>query len=374
MPIREPVGQQPILTYFEKTITQRKIPHAQLFSGALGYGLLALALRYAQLLLCAEDDVQNKKLVSELKHPDLHISFPSVSKAKTKALSDHYIDAFRTLVDKNLYANLEDWFAALEVENKQVMIGVDEIQQLLKKIALTSFGGSYKVVIIWAAEKLSTEASNKFLKELEEPPEKTVFLLLTEHPEQILKTISSRCQQLEIPPVSPVEIQKALEQYLNVSESQAINLARRSAGNFNRALKLNEAGEEHPDFFPYFVQWVRTAFLAKKNPGSVTKLLQWADEISSLGREQQKAFIAFTLELFRQSFLINYGAGSITLNNTKFEDFDLKKFAPFVNGDFLDFTQNILEKAHYEVERNGNPKLIFSNLAIQLTKGFYLNN
>lgn len=363
----EVIGLDHIKNHLVNGIVNNRIPHAQLF---VGQGVLPLVLAYSQALLCSENDTNCQTLVSKLTHPDLHFAFPvaTTEKIKSNPTSSLFMEEWRTFVSQNPYGNLFEWLQSLGIENKQGIIGVTEAQEIGKKLSLKSFQGGYKVMIIWMAEKMNTEAANKLLKLLEEPPQKTVLILIAVDKSALLDTIVSRCQLLEIPSLSEEQIAQALIQQKNADYPTAREIARQANGNYNTALQvLQTLNESHP-FEDWTIKWIRTAFRVKENKTVINELLQWAEEIAGAGRETQKKFLDYCIEFFRQALLINYGADSLTYLKIKHPGFVIEKFAPFVHGNNGIEIINALENASYHIERNGNAKIIFSDLSFKLTR------
>jgi DNA polymerase-3 subunit delta' len=253
MDFSEVIGQQHIKSHLSKSIENGRIPHAQLFSGVNGSGLLPMAIAFASELLCSKyekgsaDYVICKSKIAKLAHPDLHFVYPvNTSEIASKnAISDNYADGWRNLVLNNPYASLFEWLQSIGIEKKQGNISKYEAENISKKLSLKAFEGGYKVMIIWMADNMNTECANKILKLVEEPTDKTVLLLLTEKEEQIITTIKSRCQKLTFPILSEVDITESLIKRNNIKESIALQIARRSRGDYNRALQLlDETGED----------------------------------------------------------------------------------------------------------------------------------
>jgi DNA polymerase-3 subunit delta' len=302
-------------------------------------------------------------------HPDLHFAFPvsNSDKVKSHAVSDHYLQEWRQFVKDQPYGNLFDWYRYIGIEKKQGQIGVDEAQDMVKKLSLKAYEGGYKVLIVWMAEKMNISAANKLLKLIEEPPNKTVLLLLAEEEEQIINTIRSRCQILNFPPLAEQAIADALIER-GFEQTEAYTAAQEANGNFNKALDLMNKDSEDLVFERWFVQWVRSAFKAKGNKGAIQELVLWSDEVAKTGREVQKQFLNYCLAMMRQALLLNYKAPELVHARIHLEGFDLNKFAPFVHeNNILDIVEE-LEKAIFHVERNGNSKLIFTDLSIKLTR------
>lgn len=370
------LGLEHIKNHLVTTADTGRVAHAQLFVGPEGSGVLPMALAYAQYLLCGNSGGENEGANSAcnakcetLTHPDLHFAFPvsNSDKVKSHAVSDHYLEEWRQFVKEQPYGNLFDWYRHIGIEKKQGQIGVDEAQDVVKKLSLKSYEGGYKVLIIWMAEKMNISAANKLLKLIEEPPAKTVLLLLAEEEEQIINTIRSRCQILHFPPLAEQAIADALvNRGANPAEAQSIS--QEANGNFNKALDLLNKDSEDLVFERWFVQWVRSAFKAKGNKGAIQELLLWSDEVAKTGREVQKQFLNYCLAIMRQALLLNYKAPELVHAKIHVEGFDLQKFAPFVHeNNILDIVAE-LEKAIFHVERNGNSKLIFTDLSIKLTR------
>lgn len=376
MDFSEVIGQQHIKSHLSKTIENGRIPHAQLFSGVNGSGLLPMAIAYASQLLCSQYEkgsaeyISCKSKVSKLAHPDLHFVYPVNTSdiAKKNAISDNYAEGWRSFVLNNPYASLFEWLQSIGIEKKQGNISKYEAENISKKLSLKAFEGGYKVMIIWMADNMNGECANKILKLIEEPSEKTVLLLLTEREEQIITTIRSRCQKLTFPLLSEADISENLVQKLQVNQSLAHQTARRSRGDFNRALQLLEETGEDEIFEKWFISWVRTAFRAKGNKSAINNLLDWSDELAGQGRETQKKFLAYCIEVFRQALLKNYNADALLFFKASDASFSLPKFAPFVHQNNIFDINSALEIASYHIERNGNAKIIFTDLSIKLTR------
>lgn len=371
------IGQQHIKNHLTISVDNGRIPHAQLFVGPEGSGTLPMAIAYAQYLLCnnTEGENTNGNAACNLKfknfsHPDLHFAFPVTSNDKVKKhpVSSHFLEEWRDVLKKQPYGNLFDWYKALGVDNKQGQIGVDEALDIVKALALKPYEGGYKIMLIWMAEKMNTAAANKLLKLIEEPPNKTVFILIAEDEEQIISTIRSRCQTLHFPPLAEVDIKNALIKNYNLNEAVATNLAHQANGNYNKACDLVYHDSEDTQFENWFIFWIRAAFKAKGNKAAIHDLISWSEDIAKTGRETQKLFLNFCLDFFRQALLLNYNAEALVYMDIKNEKFDLKNFAPFVHNNNILEISSELQDAIYHIERNGNSKIILTDLSIKLTR------
>ncbi len=371
------VGQNHLKNHLVNSVQKGRIPHAQLFIGPEGSGTLSMALAYAQYIICNNKGSENEGgsaacnlKFDHLQHPDLHFVYPvaTTDSIKSNATSDDFMSTWIDFLKETPYGSVNDWYEAIGIQKKQGNISVHEAASILKKLILKPFEGGYKVMIIWMAEKMNTEAANKLLKLLEEPTDKTVFILIAEDEKAILQTILSRCQILHFNALNEQEIVQGLIEKENCDEVDAYSIAKQAQGNYNKALKLRyNITNEYP-FDEWFVTWVRAAFRANKNARVVSDLIKWSDEISAIGREKQKLFLNHCMELFRQALLLNYSTAELVYMEPKVDNFKLKNFSPFVNEhNILEIYQEI-EDATYHIERNGNAKMIFTDLSIKLTR------
>lgn len=370
-------GLDNIKKHLTQSVDNGRIPHAQLFIGPEGSGTLPMAIAYTQYILCKNINGENSGGVegcnlkfNNISHPDLHFAFPVTTsdKVKSKPVSNFYLEEWRQLISQQPYGNLFDWYKLLGVDNKQGLISVEEAHEIVKALTLKSYEGGYKVMIIWMADKMNIAAANKLLKLIEEPPNQTIFILITENEDQIISTIKSRCQLLHFPPLSESVIKNALIKNFSLEESVATKIAHQANGNYNKACDLVYHDSEDTQFEDWFVFWIRSAFKAKGNKSAIHDLISWSEEIAKIGRETQKKFLRFCLDFFRQAMLLNYKADELVYIEPKTEKFKLENFAPFVHGNNILEISDELQDAIYHIERNGNSKIILTDLSIKLTR------
>ncbi|RAV29375.1 DNA polymerase III subunit [Sinomicrobium soli] len=376
MLFKDILGQEHIKKHLTVSADQQRIPHAQLFVGNEGSGVLPMAIAYARYVLCGnqggENDTGNASCnlkFDHLAHPDLHFAFPVAgnSRVKSHPVSNHFLEEWRQFLKQKPYGTLFEWYQSLGIENKQGQIGVDEAQDIVKSLSLKSYEGGYKVMIIWMAEKMNIAAANKLLKLIEEPPQKTLFLLLAKDEGQILQTILSRCQILHFPPLSEIAVRTGLTAR-GIPENEAVKIAHQANGDYNKALVLADKDQNDLTFETWFITWVRTAFRARGNKAAIHDLIAWGEEIAATGRETQKLFLHYCMDVFRQALLLNYNAPSLVFMEFRTESFRLEKFAPFVSGNNINGINGELQDAIYHIERNGNAKIILTDLSIKLTR------
>ena len=376
MLFQEILGQEHIKNHLKRSADLGRIAHAQLFVGPEGCGTLPMAIAYAQYILCQNSGENNTGNSScnlkfeQVSHPDLHFAFPvaGTEDVKSHPVSSNFLTEWREFLAENPYAGLFDWLQKIGIEKKQGNISVHEAAEINKALSLKAFEGGYKVMIIWMAEKMNTQAANKLLKLLEEPPSKTIFILIAESKDAILQTILSRCQVLDFIGLSESEIAIGLQDKYQCEEKLAHRIAHQSEGNFNKAIQLFLKDEDDYPFEEWFIEWVRSAFKAKGNAAAIHDLIAWSEKISSLGREVQKQFLHYCIQFFRQAMLQNYQVNQLVYFEPKTSNFQLEKFAPFVDGGNIMEIYKELDDAIYHIERNGNSKLILTDLSIKLTR------
>jgi len=359
------VGQTEPKQRLLKMVNENRVPHALLFAGKEGSGNLPAAIAFAQHLFCTNKNEQGScgecascKKVAKLVHPDLHLVFP-IAKSKEVKSSTDLIKEFREAFLNNNYLSLNDWFNELSAENKQPIIPVEEANDILRKLSYTSFEGSYKIMIIWQPEKMNQESANKLLKILEEPPEKTIFVLVSNHPDQLLATILSRVQQIPFYNSSEQEISEALILNYKINPEVAKQTAMLANGNYAEAVSLLTHNEESVSFLNNFQTFMRLSLKFDCN-----KVLQWIDENAVTGREKQKQFLQYGLEVFRDCLMFNFGDRSLVRLSGQEKQF-LEKFAPFVNQKNYEKLIEEFNSNYYYVERNANPKILFMDLFLK---------
>lgn len=368
MLFKEIIGQNAVKERLIRSVKEGRISHAQLFLGPQGSGSLALAVAYAQYISCGnkqEDDscgqcpscIKYNKLV----HPDLHFVYP-VALSKNVRVSTDVAGPWREAFLDNPYITLFSWFELLDAENKQAVIGVEESGEILRKLSLTTYESEYKIMIIWQAEKMNPAAANKLLKILEEPPEKTLFLLVCESEDQLLRTIVSRTQLIKVNKIADEDLIGVLVSRHGLAREAAEDIAHLADGDYAEALLLLNENETAGQNLSGFQKLMRASI--KFDPKAV---MQWIDEISEAGRERQKNFLNYALHIMRESLMMNYADASL-IKLTEEEQAFVKKFSPFIHTNNVERFIDELNKAHYHMERNANPKILFMDLAFKFNE------
>lgn len=372
MQFKEIVGHSEVKKRLIATVNEGRISHAQLFLGGEGSGNLPMAIAYAQYIAC-ENKSDNDSCgncsscikFEKLAHPDLHFVFPVATNKSIKKdpVSSKFINEWRELViEKKGYFTLPDLQEKLATENKQLIIPKDESVEILKTLSLKTYEAEYKTMIIWYPEKFNISSANKLLKILEEPPNKTLFILVAHDSEQIIPTILSRTQLVKVDKIKDADLISVLTDKFNLTENQATSITSFADGNFVTAQKIIEESSAEEFFYSHFTKWMRMGFVA-----DVPGLINFSEESSKLGREKQKQFLSYSLHIFRESLIQNFGDTSlnrVSSNENKF----LEKFAPFIHGANCIEIIELFNDAIYHIERNANPKILFLDVSLKLTK------
>lgn len=356
-----------------QTINEQRVSHSQLFLGPEGSGNLALAIAYSQYLACknkSETDscgsCSSCVKYNNLAHPDLHFAYPvaNTKAVKSKALSKDFIADWRELIkEHHPFFSLFDWLKHIQVENKQGVIGTDESAEIIHALQLKPYESEFKTMVIWMPEKMNASAANKLLKIIEEPPQKTLFLFVANSDENIIKTVLSRTQIVKIPAFTNQDISSYLSSEHSISEEEASNISLLSDGSLSKALHFLYDDSDSNQNAMLFVNWMRLGFKA-----DVQGLIEWGENISKMGREAQKNFLSYTLSIIRESMMMNKSQNYSSMVPLDFGGFDLSKFAPFIHEDNIEDIYMALNEASYNVERNANPKILFLDLSINISK------
>ena len=348
-----------LVEHLNSQVSGGRVPHARMIIGKTGAGALAAAMAHAAMIL-SEDP--NDETVWKLGHPDLHFTFPIVLKSGVSS-SDDYMAEWREMVSKDTFFDIRAWTNHIAGdENKSAIIGKGESERIIHKLNLKSYLGGNKVLIVWGADLMHTATANKLLKMIEEPPSNTYIILLAENYDEILPTIVSRCQMVNLPEPDMNEMAESLVTKFGINSEKARNLAGLSEGDWYLARLLLEDQADSQVFHDLFVNWMRLCY--KRD---VPSIVDWVDQMSALKREKQKNFILYSLNFFRQCMLDKYLGSEKSLlfgNERAFAG----KFGKFVHGGNIVGLMEVFDQEHYHLERNGNAKLIFLDLSFNVMR------
>ncbi len=365
MQFKQIVGQDGVKQRLINSVKENRVSHAQLFLGPGGSGSLPLAVAYAQYVSCEDKQVDDScgvcsscRKYQKLMHPDLHFSYPFFAKHKDDTAIT-FIEQWREAFIANPYLSLDTWRGYLDAENKQANINIAECHQIIKKLSFKPFESVYKILILWLPEYLDKEG-NALLKIIEEPQPNTLFLLVAQNQDQILNTILSRTQLIKVPALGYNDIKDHLTEKYNQTEDAAAEIAYLCNGNLSEALDMLQ--QENKGYHNMFVQWLRLCF---QNKG--LEIMPFVDQVSKMGRENQKNFLRYGINFIRECCLISSGAASLVHLPAQ----ELETAQKMTNVMDLNQSQAIiteLEKAHYHVERNANPKILFLDVSLLIIK------
>lgn len=369
----EIVGHDDLKKRLIQSVNENRVAHAQLFVGTEGSGKMALAIAYAQYINCqnrTESDscgvCPSCKKYMSLSHPDLHFIFPTATNKSLKKdpESDLFLAEWREYFsDCQGYVNLSEWFDKLDIENKQGIINVRDASTVIRKLSFKSYESEYKVVILWMPEKLNVFSANKLLKLIEEPPEKTLFLLVAENQEEVLSTIRSRCVLVKVPRLDTAVIKDALVEKCGCSEQLALDAATMSNGSWPLAKRFSNDIDNEMLYADTFRKWMRYCF-----KGAVPELIDFvANEIKGLGREKQKALLEYGLNIFHCSLLINNNISSAVMLTSAEKTF-AQNFAPYINMKNVTQICALFEESINQIVRNANAQLVFMDDSLKMSK------
>ncbi|MDR0745039.1 MAG: DNA polymerase III subunit delta [Mediterranea sp.] len=364
---RDVIGQGIAKVRLIQEVHEGRIPHAQLICGPEGIGKIPLAIAYARFICCTNRGKTDACgacpsciKFNKLAHPDVHFVFPIVSGKGKKDVCDDYIAAWRRFVIDNPYFGLNHWLNEMGAENSQSIIYAKESDEIVRKLSLKSSEGGYKFVILWLPEKMHPVCANKLLKLLEEPPEKTVFLLISETPDMVLDTILSRAQRFNMKKIDEESIAGTLENNYGIQPKESRIIAHLANGNFIRALEAIHLNKEKQLFFDLFVSLMRLSYQRK-----IKEIKQWSDQVASIGRERQKSFLEYCQRMVRENFIYNLHDPNLTYMTPDEQNF-ATRFAPFINERNVMGLMDEMSEAEKHIQQNVNAKMVFFDFSLKM--------
>jgi DNA polymerase-3 subunit delta' len=362
MKFSEVVGHQEIKGKLITAVQNGRIPHAQLFLGQEGGGNLALAIAYAQYINCANRTNEDACgtcpsciKYQSLQHPDLHFCFPIVGSDK---VSDSYMAEFHETMKANPYTTYIEWMEKIS-DAKSGVMNVAQANEIVKKLSLKPYEADYQVMIIWMPETMNIPTANKLLKTIEEPPHRSLILLVANNDEEMLNTILSRVQYIKLKKLQDMDMLGALTSRYDLNFDKAREIVNVADGNFRYALRLVEMEDMDEDTTRLLQDWFRASYAME-----IGKLSTVVDTISKLSREKQKSFYEYAIHIFRQSLAMNNAQEvmRVTTNERQFLD----KFSGVTQNHKIPKVIEKIEKAVYYVDRNANAKILAMNLSMDL--------
>ena len=392
MKFSEVVGQEEAKQRLLKMVQEDRVPHAMMLCGPTGSGKMALALAFASYLLGEREETPREvgglfddggslfgnpqpttsnpsakyaeAMLKKWQHPDLHFSYPVIrptgKSAEHKMVSDDFTKEWHELLMEGPYFTIDQWLDAMKAANQQAIIGAGESDDLTRKLSLKSSQGGYKVSLIWLPERMNQECANKLLKLLEEPPAKTVFIMVSEAPEQLMETIRSRTQRIDIKRIEEKDIEEALIARRGIEAETAHRIARLSNGSWLKALDTLDVGNESRQFLEMFISLMRFAYSR-----NVKELKKWSETVAGYGRERQKRMLCYFMQMIRENFMYNFHVPDMNYMSEEEENF-AKNFARFINEANVMEINDVLALAYRDIGQNANGKIVFFDLALKM--------
>ncbi len=369
------IGHDELKSRLRAGVASGRVSHAQLFTGRGGYGTLAMALAYAQYVNCpnrsSEDscgECASCRQMEALAHPDLHFALPVNKQGKKSGevvLTNDFLPLWREVVaSTGGYVTPDVWYDALNLgKTLKGAISAKEADAIIEKLSLKSYGAGYKIMIVWQPEMMNEQAANKILKILEEPWEQTLFILISERSDRLLQTIISRTQEVVVPRIE----ESALERYAatnGVADSEAQRVARFASGDLLelRSVLSGEKSEQRETNFDLFCRLMRLSYNDKH-----LELVEWAEEVAALTRENQLSLLADSARLLREAYVRHAGLSEISYIWGAEADF-CSKFAPFIGNQNIEFILDQIELTTKQINQNGNSTIIFTHFALIVSK------
>jgi len=371
MLFKEIIGQQELKQKLLALVRDDRTPHALMLHGPPGTGKLPLAIAVAQYLACSDRKAHDScgKCAScvkfnKLVHPDLHFVVPVLKTGSSTAppVSDDYAEIWRNTLLRNLYLTENQWYEALGAENKQGIINVRESESIIRKLGFKPYESDYRMMVIWLPEKMNLPAANKLLKLIEEPPSRTLILMVSEQTGRILPTILSRTQLVHVPPLSDPMVREGLIKLGHADQPLIEDAVSRANGNFGTALQTLQQDETEMNHFELFTGLMRLCYAR-----DIVAINQWVDQVSGMGRERQKQWVDYSLRLLRESFMLHLGNPRLNYMSRNEAEFS-GKFSPFIHEGNIHALAEGFTTAGNHIEANGNPKIILMDLAIGIIK------
>lgn len=368
MLFKDVYGQSAIKQRLIREVTEGRLPHAVLLCGPEGTGKLGLALALAQYL-CCEDRKGDEpcgccnscRMSAKLVHPDQHFVFPIYKeKSADTTTCENFLPQWRNRLLHSPYFSYDQWNEDLKSDNKQSIIYASESEAIIRKFNTKPYEADCKVMIIWLPEKMNEVCANKLLKILEEPPEKSYFILVSESPETLLSTIISRTQRIFVPPLDETDMREALSRRFGLSGTALEDVAHVAKGNLVAAERIVETADDAKEYFDLFVSLMRISYM-----GDARKMKTWMESANALGRKRQLSFLAYVQNMVRENFIYNIHNKDISYMTTDEAAF-AQKFAPYVNE--LNIAQFLseLDLAQQHIGQNVQAKIVFFDLAMKV--------
>ncbi len=366
------IGQEPAKERLIQMVKEGRLPHALLFCGPEGVGKMALAMAFASYLLTNPDGEDNGSIdttnalamLRKWEHPDLHFSYPTIKRPNMSSdhqpISNDFTQEWHEMIMQGTYFTMNQWMKQMGATTQQAIITGAESDELSRILALKSSQGGYKIAIIWRPERMNLTSANKLLKLLEEPPHKTIFLMVCEEPEKLLETIISRTQRIDVKRIDDDAIEQALITQRGIDNDAAHRIARIANGSWLKALETLDTGNENREFLNMFQMLMRLCYMR-----NVKDLKRWSEVVSAYGREKERRMLTYFQQQVRENFIFNFQRPELNYMTLEEEGF-ARNFARFINEANVIEINELFEKANRDIGQNANAKVVFYDIALKL--------
>ncbi len=369
MKFADVIGHEEIKAVLRRSVDEGRISHAQIFSGECGWGVLPLALAYAQYVNCTNrhdgdscGECPSCRKSAELMHPDVHYFYPYNVPDKESSAVATYLERWRKIIGTTGgYFGEQEWYDEIKMGNKQGLISRGDANEIIKKLSYKSFEAEYKIVIIWLPERMNASSANTLLKILEEPWDKTLFLMVSQSPQSLLPTIISRVQQTEVPRIDEDSLCRQAE-LLGADRDRAVAAAHMADGDLIMLRRIMSGEQVANENFERFASLMRLCYADKH-----LELMEWADMLSKATREEQKEFFEYSLGMLRECYMISAGLENIGYLWGEEKVFG-KRFAPFIGNHNIELFVDEMEKALFHIKQNGNAKIVLTHFVLSVSK------
>lgn len=351
-------------------VANNRVPHALLIEGPAGIGKLSMARAFAQYIQCENPDpdgdacgvCQNCKLHQSMNHVDTHYVYPVVKLdgMNSAPVSDDFRDQWLEYLDGRTYMDFDAWAAMFGKKNAQPITYVTESAAVTRKLSFTANVARQNIVVWWLPERLKEECANKLLKMIEEPYPDTVIIMVSDRPSEILPTIYSRVQRVQLKRLDDGIVARYLMDHKGLSQADAMAAAHIADGSMPRAFAAVNASKESTQYFDLFKQLMRLAY--QRN---VKELRDWADTLAGLGRERTLRFYDYAIRLIRENFVYNFHIASLNYLTTDEASFSTN-FARFINEKNVEKLIEVFDSARPDIAGNGNGKIVNMDVAIKV--------
>ena len=351
-----------------KMAVEGRLPHALLLSAPEGSGEMMLARALAQFIHCTGREPNAADSCGRcpsclqhqsLNHADLHFVFPVLKKKSQDTVSEDWMADWRDFLKDDPWMDFRRWQSSLGNPNGQPKIYVHDAEALRRKMSLSARSSNLNIALIWLPEKMQPETANKLLKLIEEPEPGTMFILVSNSPAEILPTIYSRCQRIELRRLADTEVAQVLAAG-TAPDADHIAAARLSEGNVIAAREALTDSHSSQEFLELFMQLMRMAYARK-----IGELKKWSETVAESGRDAECRFLDYCQRMVRENFIFNLHIDELNYMTEAEQQFSTR-FCPFINERNVEQIISELNEAETDIRGNGNAKIVLFDLAIKM--------